>query len=471
MHKLPQIIQGGMGIAVSSSSLAKAVSRRGELGVVSGTAIDSVLIRRLQDGDIEGELRRAMASFPDQNFVLEVTNRYFRDGGKAHDESYLEAAKLSLNPSEFDSKLIVLANFVEVWLAKEDHQGLIGVNLLEKIQLATLPAIYGSLLAGVDYVLMGAGIPSEIPRALRELSRHQKSELKVDVDGATHEYKSRFDPQIVFGANEITISKPKFLAIISSHALSAYLNRDEVTRPDGFVVEGPTAGGHNAPPRGSTPVGPDGQSQFSEKDMADISKVASTGLPFWLAGSYSTPEKLQQAKQLGATGIQVGTIFALASESGLTTQLRAELLEKLALDELVVKTDPKASSTGFPFKLVELESTLSNPINYEKRIRVCDLGYLRTPFERDGKRIGYRCPGEPENTFVFKNGKAEDAKNIKCLCNGLMADIGLAQIRPGGYTELPMITLGSDLTGSKALLDLYPQGWNADQVLDYLLKV
>ena len=60
----PRIIQGGMGVAVSSWRLARAVSLRGQLGVVSGTAIDSVFVRRLQDGDPGGHVRRAMAAFP-----------------------------------------------------------------------------------------------------------------------------------------------------------------------------------------------------------------------------------------------------------------------------------------------------------------------------------------------------------------------------------------------------------------------
>ena len=46
---LPKIIQGGMGVGVSSWRLARAVSALGQLGVVSGTALDQVLARRLQD--------------------------------------------------------------------------------------------------------------------------------------------------------------------------------------------------------------------------------------------------------------------------------------------------------------------------------------------------------------------------------------------------------------------------------------
>ena len=61
MSTVPVIIQGGMGVGVSNWRLANAVSSRGQLGVVSGTALDVVLARRLQDGDPGGHMRRALA--------------------------------------------------------------------------------------------------------------------------------------------------------------------------------------------------------------------------------------------------------------------------------------------------------------------------------------------------------------------------------------------------------------------------
>ena len=63
-HNIPVIIQGGMGAGVSNWRLARAVSWLGQLGVVAGTALDQILSRRLQDGDQEGHIRRALASFP-----------------------------------------------------------------------------------------------------------------------------------------------------------------------------------------------------------------------------------------------------------------------------------------------------------------------------------------------------------------------------------------------------------------------
>ena len=60
----PVIIQAGMGVGVSNWVLANAVARMGGLGVVSGTALDSVLIRRLQSGDPGGHIERALSHFP-----------------------------------------------------------------------------------------------------------------------------------------------------------------------------------------------------------------------------------------------------------------------------------------------------------------------------------------------------------------------------------------------------------------------
>ena len=79
----PVIIQGGMGVAVSGWKLARAVSSAGQLGVVSGTAIDTVMVRRLQDGDEGGHVRRALSEFPFPQMARRILDRYFIEGGKA----------------------------------------------------------------------------------------------------------------------------------------------------------------------------------------------------------------------------------------------------------------------------------------------------------------------------------------------------------------------------------------------------
>jgi nitronate monooxygenase len=160
--KLPQVIQGGMGVAVSSWRLANAVSQAGQLGVVSGTALDTVLARRLQLGDFEGDLAEAMSHFPDQAMADRVWDRYFISSGKASDKPFRSKPIWTIEPARALVELTIVGSFVEVWLAKRGHSNPVGINLLEKIQLPTLATLYGAMLAGVDVVLMGAGLLTQL---------------------------------------------------------------------------------------------------------------------------------------------------------------------------------------------------------------------------------------------------------------------------------------------------------------------
>src|ERR1017187_6544146 len=190
------IIQGGMGVGVSNWRLARAVSLLGEIGVVSGTALSMVMARRLQDGDPDGSTRRALAHFPIAGVAGRVIQGHFTEGGRAPGEPYRLTAMPTLSPRADMTELTVAANFAEVYLAKEGHGGLVGINLLEKIQLPTLPTLFGAMLADVDYVLMGAGIPRTIPGVLDRLAKGETAELTLDVEGAvaSEQFLNTFDP-------------------------------------------------------------------------------------------------------------------------------------------------------------------------------------------------------------------------------------------------------------------------------------
>lgn len=159
------IIQGGIGVAVSHWKLGRAVSLLGELGVASGTALAVVLARRLQTGDPDGDMRRALAYFPVPAVAKRVLANFYQPHGKAARAPFALTPMPFLPSGAVLTELTVAADFVEVFLAKKGHSGLVGINLLEKIQLPTLPSLFGAMLSGVDYVLMGAGIPRSIPGA------------------------------------------------------------------------------------------------------------------------------------------------------------------------------------------------------------------------------------------------------------------------------------------------------------------
>ncbi|MBK9519126.1 MAG: nitronate monooxygenase [Anaeromyxobacter sp.] len=433
-----------MGIGVSNWRLANAVARAGQLGVVSGVAIDAVLARRLQDGDPGGHMRRAMERFPIPKVAAEALARHFRPGGREPGKPYALLPMYQQEVSRARDQFSVLSAFVEVWLAREGHAGLVGINLLTKIQMGNLAFLYGAVLAGVDYVIMGAGIPREIPGALDALARHEPAQLRLDLMDAAPgqaEYL-RLDPAALWeGAAPVPVTRPRFLPIIASNLLATMLIKKATGRIDGFVIEGPTAGGHNAPPRDRGVSTETGEPLYGPRDVVDLELIRKLGLPFWVAGSEGRPDRLRVALAAGAAGIQVGTLFAYCDESGITEPLRRSILEAALRGAVRVRTDARASPTGFPFKRVAWEG---DPAVGVDRKRICDLGYLRDAYGRGEKGIGYRCASEPEDQFVAKGGAPEELPGRECLCNSLLATVGLGQLREGGQVEPPLLTSGDE---------------------------
>lgn len=467
---LPTIIQGGMGIGVSSVELARTISIHGYLGVVSGTAVATTLVRRLQVTKGRKKIVEAIKAFPFKtiaNKVLETYKPTIKNLDRRLKFKPLEMP--TLNQSEMLTELIVLANFVEVYLAKKGHQGIVGINLLEKIQLPTLASIYGAMLADVDYLLMGAGIPKYIPSVLNAFSKNQIASMPIKINGDHDAYMHTFDPKAFAKGEQLPkLRRPKFLAIIASTTLALHLYKNEETRPDGFIVEAPIAGGHNAPPRGKLTINDFGEPIYGLKDEVDLERLSQLGLPFWLAGGYGHFEAYQHALSKGAVGIQVGTAFAFSKESGMKKSLKERIIESLKMGVAKVKTDLLASPTGFPFKVVELSGTTGEEKTYKARKRICDIGYLREPYRKENGDIGYRCPSEPEAAYIKKGGKLEDTVGRKCLCNGLMSTTGFSQERSNGSIEAPIVTAGDDLN---YILNFLKPGKRLYSAIDVLKEI
>ncbi len=472
MQTPPLIIQGGMGIGVSQWRLAQAVAAHGGLGVVSGTGIGIVLARRLQNGDPDGAMRRALAHFPVPDIAQRVLSTYFLADGKPVGKPFKGVPMFTLNPRRTLLELILCANFAEVWLAKEGHNGCVGINLLEKVQLPHLASLYGAMLAGVDYVLMGAGIPLQIPGILDALAQHQSVAYRVDVSDAGPEdiYTMTFHPRHFVPESAVSLKRPDFLAIVASATLAKMLLIKSSGTVNGVIVEGPTAGGHNAPPRGKMQLNERGEPVYGPRDTVDLAMLRELGLPFWLAGSYARPHKLQEALSLGAAGIQVGSIFALCDESGILENIKHEMRRQGYAGLLDVYTDPLASPTGYPFKVTQLSGTLAEQPVYAQRPRHCDIGRLRQMYRRENGTIGYRCPAEPIDAYLQKGGQQVETVGRKCLCNALMANIGFPQIQPNRYCEAPLLTLGDESGFLSDLMVDADASYSAADALQYLRK-
>jgi NAD(P)H-dependent flavin oxidoreductase YrpB (nitropropane dioxygenase family) len=162
-------------------------------------------------------------------------------------------------------------------------------------------------------------------------------------------------------------------------------------------------------------------------------------------------------------------LFAYCRESGLVEGLKRTVLDMCKRGEVEVRTEDRASPTGFPFKTVGVQTSLSCRETYESRKRVCDLGYLRVPFRREDGRIGYRCPAEPVRNYLSKGGSPDETEGRKCLCNALLANVGHAQLRGNGVEEAPLLTSGDDLKSLGEFLK-GRESYSAQEVIQYLLS-
>lgn len=460
-----------MGIGVSNWQLARAVSSLGQLGVVSGTALDELFVRRLADGDEGGHMRRGLEAFPFPEMARRIWQEYFVPGGKAKGEPYPVVTMHRYPEPRKRIELCMVANFVEVFLAREGHTNPVGINFLEKVQLPHLASIYGAMLAGVGFVLMGAGIPLQAPGILDAFAAQRPAQYKLTVTGAARDEETlmRLDPADYAEGPLPELARPQFLAIISSNTLATTMLRRANGRVDGLVVEGHTAGGHNAPPRGRLELSAGGEPVYGARDRVDLAELRALGVPFWLAGGYGATGKLREALAEGAAGIQAGTAFAFSNESGLREDLKRAIIAQVADGKAEVFTDPRVSPTGFPFKVVQLQGTSSDAAVYEARETICDLGYLREPYALADGKIGYRCPAEPLANYIAKGGRPEEAVGRKCLCNALLANIGYPQVRDSERVEPALVTAGEDLNGIAQFFVPGQSSYSAAEVVRALL--
>ena len=300
-------------------------------------------------------------------------------------------------------ELCVVANFVEVWLAREGHDRPVGINYLEKIQIPHLPSIYGALLAGVDYILMGAGIPLKIPGAIDALAVHAPATYPLTITGSVpgDDTLVRFDPADIVGDWRPPLKRPAFLAIVGSSTLALTLLRKANGVVDGFIVEGPTAGGHNAPPRGKAAA-----QRGRRADLRRPRQGRPRGLPrvrrAVLAGRrlrHARPgcarpgPRVPRASRSAppsrcATTPGCGrTIARHCSPSARGRHARADRSARVA-DGIPVQGRGRPWHDRAPDEV------------YAARPRICDLGYLREAYRRDDGTIGYRCAAEPVSLFV-----------------------------------------------------------------------
>ena len=317
-------------------------------------------------------MRRALDQFPSRPIADRIWNTYFVPGGKSAAKPFKPVPLHDVaDPPEL-VELCIVANFVEVWLAREGHANPVGINYLEKIQIPHLPSLYGAMLAGVDYVLMGAGIPFRVPGVLDRLAGTKRPAIR-----------SRWP--------DTPMTRRPSCRSIRARTCPSRCRRSK--RPDflAIVVVARARGG--APQarqridrrlRRRRPHRRRAQRPAARQDAAERARRAhlrrARRAPIWPRSAISAcrsgspaatrqPDRLAEARAAGAAGVQVGTAFAFCEESGLRPDYKEDLLAQVRAGTIRVTTDPLASPTSFPFKVAPLAGTVSEAAVYEKRAR------------------------------------------------------------------------------------------------------
>jgi NAD(P)H-dependent flavin oxidoreductase YrpB (nitropropane dioxygenase family) len=435
IQEMPRLIQAGMGIHISSAKLANSTSRLGALGVVSGAALRHIILEDIRAND--AETIAITKKFPIEQYVEEALS--FMPGGKKHNRP-VPVDTPEPRYSALPRRLSTVAAFVEVMRAKRGHGGKVGINVMWKCPLTVLPTIYGAMLAGVDALLCGAGVPMELPDIVARIRAGQNMEYLPLTGTETHARMDIADDHSSSFLQQLKV--PTMIPILSNFAFAKRLldnwEKKYSASPFAFVLENHAAGGHNAPPRN--------KSTFSEQDDIEtyFDKVLSLEIPIYAAGNFKgggTREEFQNWISKGAYGLQIGSRFALCEESGMREDLRKQILEKNQQDGVDIKTDMNASPTGYPIKIAQLPGTISDEAIHQARKRVCNKKYLvRSHFQEqpDGsQKETYICAAMSPEEYSRLGGDPSETEGKVCLCNGLLSTAGYYQ-----EVENAVVTLG-----------------------------
>ena len=293
-HELVPIMVGGMGVDISTVSLALETARLGGIGHISDAMVPTVSDRRFNTKYVKNKL---------QQYKLNVANT---------DKSTVK----------FDLGLLAEATALHVRHAMDAKKGngLIFVNCMEKLTMnapkETLRVRMGAAMdAGIDGITLSAGL-------------HLGTFALVEDHPRFHDVKLG-------------------IIVSSLRALQLFLKKVARTNrlPDYIIVEGPLAGGHLG-------FGMD----WAKYDLATIfteihSWLAAEQLniPLIPAGGIFTGSDAAAFMEMGAAAVQVATRFTVTNECGLPDSIKQEYY-RASEEDIEVNT---ISPTGYPMRMLK----------------------------------------------------------------------------------------------------------------------
>jgi nitronate monooxygenase len=447
----PKIIQGDLDAMVATWPIAKAVAATGQLGVVSGTLLPVITARRLQLGDSGGHLRRAFDEFTHGEVARRVWEDFFRPGGKTPEAPFEQPLQPHFEQGPALTELAVMAGFSEVFLAREGRHGPVAIHFSERAKLPLLPTLYGALLAQVDCVIV-AGQDADVAVGIARLCAGNEAGVRVRLvdDPAESGPECCFNPQVLGNQAPATLPQPRVLLMGHSTAQLAAQVREAGVPVDGVILrqEG-----------GSEPPG-----------EAELAGLRALNLPFWLGGLPATADGLAGVLAAGGAGLLVSTPFHYCEESELAADWKAEVFRQSRQAPARLAVEFVSAPVGHEVPIAKVAGSALDEDEFARRERFCDVGFLRQLYRREDGSVGYRCPGETVACHHAKGGDPEAAAGQRCFCNGMLAALGLGQVRSGFGVERPLLPAGEDLKGLARFCPPNARGFSAADVVQQLLE-
>ncbi|MCL2589974.1 MAG: nitronate monooxygenase [Betaproteobacteria bacterium] len=295
-HELVPIVVGGMGVDISTSTLAVEVARLGGIGHISDAMVHTVTDRRFHTHYVKDRLKR---------YKFNVGN-------------------LDKSVAQFDLGLLAEATRLHIGSTMEAKRGsgLVFMNCMEKLTMnnprETLRVRLRSAMdAGIDGITLAAGL-------------HLSSFALIQDHPRFHDVKLG-------------------IIVSSLRALQLFLKknaRGSGRLPDYIVVEGPLAGGHLG----------FGEEDWMKYDLATILveiqdwlHAEKLDIPLIPAGGIFTGGDAAKFLEQGAAAVQVATRFTVTRECGLPDDVKQAYF-RANEDQVVVNN---VSPTGYPMRMLK----------------------------------------------------------------------------------------------------------------------
>lgn len=267
----------------------------------------------------------------------------------------------------------------EIRAARKLTDGILGVNIMTVLSNQD-DLVRTATEEGIDIIFSGAGLPLDLPRYKK--------------DG----------------------NKTKLVPIVSSaRAASIITNRWKRNfdyLPDAFVVEGPKAGGHLGFSHENLEKDPPALEDLVIDTLQvsqDIYNQYNKKVPVIAAGGISSGEDIFHFLNLGASGVQLGSLFIATQECDASIQFKEAIIRSDIEDVRLIK-----SPVGMPGRAV-YNDFLKSAGNGEKKPTSCKYGCIKSCDPKttsycitDALLAAYR--GDLNNGFVFTGANAPKIK-------------------------------------------------------------